>query len=332
MTFKTSKTKKTRHGMKSLKTRRLISILGIVALLGGWSVLFAARSESPVEGGEVFRFAVIGDSGTGNRPQYRVATQIRDRYLRSGLDFILMLGDNIYEHGDRGGYKKKFEEPYQYLISKGVQFYAVLGNHDVRWGNWRHAIKYPLFNMRGNRYYSLSFGKDLLQLFGLDSTTLSKRRSGDSRDPDQEQWFKKELQSSTARWKIAFFHHPLYSSGKRHGGNKNVKKSLEELLREGRVKVVFSGHDHFYERLNQQQGVLYFVNGAAAKLRKGNLLKGSGLTACGNDQERSFLYVELDAQELRFEAVSETGRVFDKGTLSYHLKSGLKLSAKCQTQ
>ncbi len=316
-------------GLNRIRTVGLV--LALAAVPFGRHSSSSAWNGSSADQAKILRFAVIGDSGTGKEPQYRVAEQILDRHRRVGLDFVLMLGDNIYGHGSRGGYVKKFEQPYQPLISDGVEFYAALGNHDVRWGNWKHAIDYRHFNMGGRRYYTFRFGEDLAQFFALDSTTLSKGRYGNSHDPDQEEWLGKELEASPARWRIAFFHHPVYSSGRRHGGNKSVRRAVERRLVEGQARVVFSGHDHFYERLQPQQGILYFVNGAAAKLRKGNISKKSKLTRCGNDRERSFLYIELDSQELRFEAVSELGHVFDKGTVAYHPESGLQISANCQT-
>ncbi len=308
------------------------SILLLTVVLSGWLTASGAVGTLQQAEDDKLRFAVIGDSGTGKKPQYRIARQMLDRYRERGLDFVLMLGDNIYEHGNRSDYVKKFEQPYGPLHSSGVKFFAALGNHDVRRGNWRQAIEYPLFNMGGRRYYAFQFGDDLVQFFALDTTTLAKKHRGGSPDPQQEAWLQDELRASRARWRIAFFHHPIYSSGRRHGGNKNVRRSLEEILVEGRVNIVLAGHDHFYARLEPQQGILHFVNGAAAKLRKGNISKKSLLTGCGNDQERSFLYIELNSQELYFEAISESGLVFDQGTISYDSEAALQLKARCQSR
>ena len=307
-------------------------IIALAVVLSGWGTAFAGVGIVQEAEDSKLRFAVIGDSGTGRDPQYRIARQMLDRHSERGFDFVLMLGDNIYEDGSRSGYMEKFVKPYGPLLRSGVKFFAALGNHDVRWGNWRHAIDYPLFNMGGGRYYTFRFGDGLVQFFALDTTTLAKKHSDGSPDPKQEAWLQDELGASRARWRIAFFHQPIYSSGRRHGGNKRVRDSLEPILVEGRVNIVFAGHEHFYARLQPQQGILHFVNGAAAKLRKGNISKRSPITACGNDQERSFLYVELDPQELHFEAISESGLVFDQGTISYDSEAGLQLKARCQSR
>lgn len=98
------------------------------------------------------------------------------------------------------------------------------------------------------------------------------------------------------------------------------------------MNVVFAGHEHFYARLKPQQGIPHFVSAAAGKLRKGDISDASPIMDCGNDQEHSFLYLELDPQELRFEAISESGRIFDQGTISYDSERGLELKARCQSR
>lgn len=80
-----------------------------------------------------------------------------------------------------------------------------------------------------------------------------------------------------------FFHHPLYSSGGRHGSDRALREQLEPIFLKHGVNVVLSGHDHFYERIKPQKGITYFVSGAAAKLRRGDIER-SPLTAKGFDQ------------------------------------------------
>ena len=76
------------------------------------------------------RFAVIGDMGTGERPQYEVAEQmIRDR-LKFPFEFVITLGDNLYGGSSPSDYASKFERPDKLLLDVGAKFYAVLGNHD----------------------------------------------------------------------------------------------------------------------------------------------------------------------------------------------------------
>lgn len=282
-----------------LKRNPTISI--VVCLL----VLFAgtpAFSFFPKEAAQL-TFAVIGDSGTGKAGQYAVARQMKAIHEKNRFEFVLMLGDNIYSNGNAKHFQKKFELPYEPLLNAGVKFYASLGNHDVRRGR-EAQLNYDKFNMNGQSYYSFAQGD--VEFFALDSTRMNA---------EQIAWIEAKLKASTARWKVAFFHHPLYSSGKRHGSEMNLRGVLEPLFTRFGVNAVFSGHDHFYERIKPQQGVQYFVQGASGQLRKNGMKKKTNLTAASNDVTHSFLLVQVKTAEMQVEAISETGEVIDKITI-----------------
>src|SRR6266540_2083419 len=115
-----------------------------------------------------FRFAVIGDSGTGLKPQYQVGERLAS-YLESlRFETVLMLGDNMYGSDSPKDYARKFELPYQPMLKAGVKFHASLGNHDSP----RQAA-YPLFNMGGKRYYTFRPHRNI-RFFALDSTYMDK--------------------------------------------------------------------------------------------------------------------------------------------------------------
>ena len=89
---------------------------------------------------------------------------------------------------------------------------------------------------------------------------------------------------------------------------------LEPLFVTYGVNIVFSGHDHIYERLTPQKGVHYFVSGAAGQLRRGDLRR-SGNTAAAFDQDQSFMLVEIGTSDAAFQAISRTGQVVDSGVI-----------------
>src|SRR2546425_1741429 len=77
-------------------------------------------------------------------------------------------------------------------------------------------------------------------------------------DKPQLAWLEKELVASGSDWKIAYFHHPLYSSGGAHGSDLPLRAILEPLFVKYHVSMVLSGHDHFYERIKPQARHLLF--------------------------------------------------------------------------
>jgi 3',5'-cyclic AMP phosphodiesterase CpdA len=261
---------------------------------------------APEKQAEAVRLIVFGDSGKGNTEQYELGRTMTAHHWDRFYDMALMLGDNIYPSGDPDDMVKKFERPYAELLKRGVSFRAVLGNHDVRKGR-QAQINYPNFNMRGQTYYSFTRGDGLVEFFALDSTRF---------DLLQRRWLQRALQSSQAKWKIAFFHHPLYSSADKHGSDLELRAELEPILVRSGVDVVFSGHDHTYERIKPQQGVQYFVSGAAASPRRGDLERDSPFIAVGNDETSSFMSIEITPERFSFKAIDVGGRVIDSGELT----------------
>jgi hypothetical protein len=160
--------------------------------------------------------------------------------------------------------------------------------------------------MDGKLYYSFKAPKQNVRFFALDSTYP---------DPAERAWLEKELDGSNEGWKIPYFHHPLYSSGERHGSTTTLSTVWEPLFVKYGVSVVFAGHDHFYERTKPQKDIVHFVTGSGGQLRKGNIDRRTGLTAKGFDTDQAFLMAEIDRDELFFNVISRTGAVVDSGVI-----------------
>ncbi len=232
--------------------------------LGLFALLVLALSIATAGGPavqEVFRFVAFGDAGTGEPSQYSVAKAMVAHHDEHPFDTALMLGDNIYPNGDPALFKEKFEKPYDDLLKRGVRFFAALGNHDVRRGR-QAQLNYRHFNMNGKAYYSFVKGGGVIEFFALDSTQITS---------EQISWLERALLASKAPWKIAYFHHPIYSSAGTHGSDMKLRAVLEPLFVKFGVAAVLSGHDHTYERTKPQKGVTYFVSGVGGKLRRDDL-------------------------------------------------------------
>jgi hypothetical protein len=255
------------------------------------------------------KFAVIGDSGQWSTAQRETALQLVTQRQYFPFDFVLMLGDNNYGDGSPESYRVRFEEPFKPLLDAGVKFYAARGNHDAG-AQWT----YPLFNMGGQRYYTFErktgvlppLAGDRVQFFALDSVNL---------DDEQLIWFDRQLSESKADWKIVFFHHPIYSSGRYAGSSAARRSTLEQALIEHQVDVVFAGHEHLYERMSPQSGVMYFVVGASGSVRVGDL-RPSRYQAFGYDRDLSFLLVEIAGNAMYFRALNRLGEPIDGGKIA----------------
>jgi 3',5'-cyclic AMP phosphodiesterase CpdA len=287
----------------NLLTRRE-AILSIAAISAGAlikpSSIFGVQ---PVKNS--MRFAVIGDWGTGDHDCIGIAGQMLTTHERTPMDLIIAAGDNVYPNGSGRHFAKAIEQPFAGMIKGKVPFYAVLGNHDVEEGR-QDQCQYPLFNMGGKNYYTVKQGDGLAELFMLDSTDF---------DAAQMNWLEQGLQSSKAKWKIVVLHHPLYSSGKKHGSSLGLRKRLEPMFTRYGVRAVFSGHDHIYERTKLQQGIQYFVTGAGGKTRRGDIDLKSDFREVSYDEDNHFMLIDVDDRQINFQAINEGGSIVDSGII-----------------
>ena len=291
----------------------IVLIVALAGLLASQELRLASAAQEarPVSGASApvalpnkdgsVKFLILGDTGTGDSGQTAIGNQVVAFRAKFPFDFGILLGDNLYGSERPSDYARKFERPYKALIDAGVKFYASLGNHDDP-----NQRMYKLFNMNGERYYSfrpsLTAG---VRFFALDSNYM---------DPKQVEWLEKELAASGSDWKIAFFHHPPYASGM-HGSHEIIRNQLEPLFIKHGVNVVFTGHEHFYERIKPQKGIQYFVAGGSAKLRRGDISK-TPLTAFGYDVARTFMVAEIDGDQMYFQAINDKGQVIDSGVVT----------------
>jgi 3',5'-cyclic AMP phosphodiesterase CpdA len=289
---------------KTAKISRRQAIQSLATIAAGALVspvsIFAA---DPVK--NRIQFAVLGDWGTGGDDAEGIARQMFSTHRRTPLDFVIAAGDNIYPDGEARRFKKHFELPFSPLLRDRVNFYAVLGNHDVEDGR-QDQCRYPLFNMGGRPYYTIKQGDGLVEFFMIDSTDFNS---------PQAAWLQQALSTSTSRWKVAVLHHPLYSSGTKHGSDLILRERLEPLFIAYGVSAVFSGHDHIYERTKLQRGIQYFVTGAGGKTRRGGVKLDSPFRQTSFDEDNHFMFIEVEHRQIAFQAITERGRVVDRGVI-----------------
>jgi hypothetical protein len=248
-----------------------------------------------------FKFAVLGNSGTGEQTQYELADQMAALRERFKYDHVILLGGNIHGEGRPHDFMKKFEVPYKRLLEGGVTFRAARGDEDAR--DQRY---YKNFNMKGNPYYTFEPRPDI-QFLALESSDVTK---------EQIEWLEAKLKDSKSAWKIVYLHHPLYSSSRGHKSNPALRGQFEPLFVTYNVSVVLSAHDNVYERTKPQRDITHFVVGSGGTLQRGAIDPTTGLTASGFDTDLAFLVAEIVGDQMYFNAMSRTGLTVDSGVLA----------------
>jgi len=225
-------------------------------------------SSPPIDGacaspecGAAQRFVIIGDYGSSDAAEGDVAALV----ARLEPDFIVTTGDNNYPSGaaetidqNIGRYFQAFIAPYRGKFGPGAKenrFFPCLGNHDWYTPGAKPYLDY--FSLPNNeRYYQVALGN--VQLFALDSDP-DHELDGTTVGSKQAQWLEGELGGARAPWRVVFFHHPPYSSGP-HGSSFGMRWPFAEWG----ASIVYSGHDHTYERF-EANGFPFVVNGVGGK-------------------------------------------------------------------
>ncbi|HET7441235.1 MAG TPA: metallophosphoesterase [Terriglobales bacterium] len=118
-------------------------------------------------------------------------------------------------------------------------------------------------------YYSYDLGTWHIIVLNSECEAVG----GCGRESPQGQWLRNDLAEHPVLCTLAYFHKPLFSSGKAHGYDPQMKP-LWQMLHAGGTDIVVGGHDHHYERFAPQDpngnpdpkhGVREFVAGTGGK-------------------------------------------------------------------
>jgi len=277
----------------------------------------------------VLRFVAIGDTGTGKPAQFEVARALKQHCASKGCDFILLLGDNIYEVGvssvNDSQFEAKFELPYKDIP---VPFHVVLGNHDYGSGGvglelkkGRYQVEYSNKSSKWkmpHHYYQYTINNALF--IGLDTQAQLL-----GADRGQRENVGRWINESNAGWKIAYGHHPYRSNGP-HGnaGNYNglagvgfvdgekIKQFADDVWC-GKVDLYISGHDHSRQWLEPTcAGTQLIVSGAGAKQTS---LPGDNQTLFQHEG-LGFVYIVIKGNTLRADFINRGGTIEFSHTLS----------------
>lgn len=295
-----------------------------VPRLDGVSVSTGDRlTTAPAPGGGTVRFIAFGDSGVGSTEQRQLATLM----TADSFDFAVHTGDVTYGSETMvggGGYPQLhawfFDIYRDWLRTRPM--YPSIGNHDNEINNaapYRDVFALPThgataaFPEHARRYYSFDYGP--AHVVVLD-TELAFQNT--TRRQAQMDWLERDLAATQQPWKIAVFHRSPYSAGGEHGSDMTVRSVLGPIFDRHKVALVFSGHEHDYERTipikETADGgpTVYVVTGG------GGAPLYPAATAWWTAVSRSaFHYMRGRIEECRLlvEAVGIDGAVFDTTTL-----------------
>ena len=209
------------------------------------------------------RVLAFGDFGSGSTAQRTLASDMLAYHKNNPFDLGITVGDNFYPSGLSSPLHRRWQSQWEDLYTPlGIEFYAILGNHDTRdsaspFAQVLRTKRSPSWRMPA-AYYTFSAGP--VQFFAMDT---NKGRL----DDEQLAWLESELKKSTAAWKVVYGHHPLKSDGE-HGDDTYTRKLgalLLPVLKAGGADVYLAGHDHDMQYLKPEGDLNLFVSGGGGK-------------------------------------------------------------------
>jgi tartrate-resistant acid phosphatase type 5 len=273
----------------------------------------------------------IGDWGEGGSQcqQRAVARAMQDYAAKHGIrvETILLLGDNWYGSLSGGARSTRWKEQFEEMYPAGVfpgKCFAVLGNHDYENRPDSKAEAQLEYAASGNsrwtmpgKWYSFSFpDRDpLIRWIVLDSnfphrgflfhTPTMTREEQEA----QDSWLRKEIgQPSKALYTAVIAHHPVFSNGD-HGDTPSLIKDWEPLLREQKVHLYMSGHDHDLQHLEFEASPTSYVisGGGGAKLR--NLKRNPAARGPYGLKIAGFTHIEVNRERMVIRLVDSSSQV-----------------------
>ena len=234
----------------------------------------------------------------------------------ANLQAVLPLGDNQYEKATLADFQASYD-PSWGRFNKIA--YPVAGNHEYQTKNAQGYYQY--YGSRAHDptkgYYSYDLGN--WHLIALNSNC--QEVGGCGPNSPQEKWLLDDLATHKNLCTIAYWHHPLFSSGT-HGNYLELSTFWQDLY-QAKVELVLVGHDHLYERfarqnpdekLDPQAGIREIVIGTGGKNHYGfgNIKPNSQVR---NADTYGVLKLNLAKNSYSWEFLaSEDGKFTDKGT------------------
>lgn len=296
----------------------------VISIFAGGDTLMSDISsfQTVVKDSSAFAFAVFSDSqfdqedpGAWNRVSMQA--------WKERPNFALHAGDLV----DLGYLKKDWVDDFftpAGQLMKHIPVYSIPGNHEHD-----AAYYYQYMFIPNLYYYSFRYGN--AEIFMIDTNQYQEEGT------DLYNWLDQALAKSTATWKIVVHHHPPYSSDEDDFGNTNAEEStlgdeearhLTSLYDKYGVDLVFYGHIHTYERswpvyngkTVNENGVVYINVGGAG----GGLEKAAPARSWFTNKVKTihhFGYVAVNGNTLQFQAIDDSGMIFDSFTLTESRKN-----------
>lgn len=289
--------------------------------IGGFEGSFRVPHES-----DVTRFLYLGDvQFQESMEEYEEWGQMVRRTYQEhpDLDFAVIGGDLVNSPGELSQWETFLEAC---DVFAKLPLATVAGNHEGVHSNYTYQKLFALPDdapggLSGEEFYSLDFGN--VRMLMMDSSFLTEeRRQSMGKDAwaKEEQrveaWIRSRTGSCEKPWLAAVIHHPVYGMHDGDTVSPQIRELWKPLLEEGGVRIVFSGHQHLYQRTKSIHGVVYLMGNSGQ--RESRFFHGNNLpeyTQQIYDRGANYQIVEVGARRLKMTSYNQKGLVIDETVL-----------------
>jgi Ca2+-binding RTX toxin-like protein len=233
---------------------------------------------------------------------------------------VVTAGDNVYEGGDIGSFRKCFEPSWGRAKARTR---PAIGSHEYSTPDAAGYFAYfgAAAGEPGKGYYSFDLGAWHIVMLN----TLCAQIGGCSSPSLEVQWLEGDLTAHPAQCTLAVMHHPRFSS--RHGAPRNSVHDMWEILYRHGAELVISGDDHLYERFAPQNvegdpdpaaGIRQFIVGTGGRSHH-SITSVRPNSEARETQTYGILKLTLQSSSYSWEFVPVAGKTFaDAGTTPCH--------------
>lgn len=227
---------------------------------------------------------------------------------------VATLGDNTYPDGTASQFANCYAPTWG---RHRARTRPSPGNHDYHTSGGAEYYSYFGANAgpSGRGYYSYDLGG--WHIVSLNSNVSMSAGSA------QERWLRADLAASTKTCTLAYWHHPRFSSGTKHG-DFSAAQPIWQALYDYKAEVVLSGHEHNYERFAPQSpsgaadpanGIRKFVVGTGGRSHYDDLGTPKANSQVFNGTTFGVLQLTLGSASYSWRFIPVAGQSFtDSGT------------------
>ena len=289
--------------------------------IGGFEGSFRMPQES-----KVTKFLYLGDvQFQESMEEYREwGEMVKEVYqAHPDLDFAVIGGDLVNSPGELAQWEAFLDAC---DVFAKLPLVTVAGNHEGVHSNYTYQKLFALPDdapggLSGEEFYSLDFGN--VRMLMMDSSFLTEeRRQSMGKDAwakeEQrvERWIRRESVDCQKPWLAAVIHHPVYGMHDEDTVSPQIRRLWAPLLETGGVRIVFSGHQHLYQRTRPIHGVVYLMGNSGQ--RESRFFHGNNLpeyTQQIYDRGANYQIVEAGARRLKMTSYNKKGLVIDETVL-----------------